>query len=42
MSRRMRIAWWLVALLFCYAVPHRILELAQAHTEYAEVIADGR
>ncbi|WP_263299789.1 hypothetical protein [Xanthomonas citri] len=42
MSRRMRIAWALVALLGCYAVPHRILELAQAHAEYTEAVADGR
>ncbi|WP_267476939.1 hypothetical protein [Xanthomonas arboricola] len=42
MSRRMRAAWCLVALLACYAVPHRILELAQAHAEHVEGIARGR
>ncbi len=42
MTRRVRIAWCLLALLACYAVPHRVLELAQAHAEYAEAIARGR
>ncbi|MBB3759246.1 hypothetical protein [Xanthomonas arboricola] len=42
MTRRVRIAWCLLALAACYIVPHRLLELAQAHAEHAEAIARGR
>lgn len=42
MTRRMRIAWCLLALAACYIVPHRVLELAQAHADRAQAIARGR
>ena len=42
MSRRLRAAWFAVALLLTYAVPHRLIEMAQFHHAYMEARADER
>jgi len=41
MSRRYRIAWTLLALVASYAVPHRLVELHEAHQVRQEAIAHG-
>ncbi len=42
MSRRLRAAWFAVALLLAYAVPHRLVEMAQYRYAYVEAHADER
>jgi len=42
MSRRMRASWAVVVLLLAYAVPHRLIEMAQIHRAYQQAQADGR
>lgn len=42
MSRRLRAAWFVVALVLACAVPHRLVEMAQYHHAYMEAHADER
>lgn len=41
MSRRLRVAWAAVVLLLAYAVPHRLVEMAQFQRAYQESHADA-
>jgi len=38
----MRASWAAVVLLLAYAVPHRLIELAQIHQAYQTEHVDGR
>jgi hypothetical protein len=41
-TRRLRAAWAAVFLLAAYAVPHRLIEMAQFHDSYVEAHAYER